>query len=152
MRTMSLVYTSRATQPVDMETLRALTEHAARKNAQLGITGLLLYGAGNFMQVLEGNPTSVNMLYDKIRKDNRHTACQRLCTHERGRRLFPDWNMGQLNLDNPELDPQSDWELIRATLSRSDAIDWHPSDPVLGWVRQFMAHNHAGGSGATHAA
>lgn len=149
MRTTSLVYTSRSTQPVDMAMLGELTEHAARKNALIGVTGLLLYGSGNFLQVLEGNSTSVRMLYDKIRKDSRHTACQLLCTHARDQRLFPDWHMGQLNLDNAAMDQQSDWELISATLSRSSAIDWQPSDPVLAWIKEFMAHNRAG---TTHAA
>lgn len=141
MRTSSLVYTSRSTRPVTMKVLQQLTEHASRKNALVGITGLLLYGSGNYLQVLEGNQASIKILYERIRKDKRHTAVELLCQHERESRLFPDWNMGQLNLDNPDMGAKSDWELISATLARSGSIDWQPADPVIAWVREFMQHN-----------
>lgn len=141
MQTSTLIYTSRATTPVTMHSLEELAEKAARKNALVGVTGLLLYGSGNYFQVLEGSQGTLKMLYERIGKDRRHTGCQLLFEHDRPARLFPSWNMGQMNLDNPANAGQNQWEIICSTLSRSGAIDWKTSDPVIGWVREFMDQN-----------
>ena len=46
-----------------------LTE-ARERNQQLGVTGLLLYKDGDFIQLLEGDKATVKALFqDSIRKD-----------------------------------------------------------------------------------
>jgi len=47
---------------------------AREKNSRLGITGMLLYKAGLFLQVLEGDSVRVRELYSKIASDERHRA------------------------------------------------------------------------------
>jgi hypothetical protein len=49
-----VVYASTALQAFTKPELQALLQEIRPKNAELGITGLLLYKDGNFMQVLEG--------------------------------------------------------------------------------------------------
>ncbi|MBX2850820.1 MAG: BLUF domain-containing protein [Phycisphaeraceae bacterium] len=137
----TLIYTSKATTPVTMESLKQMAHQAALNNAQQSITGLLLYGSGHYLQVLEGNPTSLKRLYDRISKDTRHMSCDVLYEHKRVVKLFPKWNMGQLNLESPGLNAMSQWELISSTLSQAGAVDWKDTDPVIGWVREFMEHN-----------
>jgi len=141
MRTWTLIYTSRSTQEVSSESLQELASVSSRNNAATGVTGLLLYGAGNFLQVLEGRKPVLEMLYKRICVDSRHESCELLHKGERDDRLFPNWNMGALNLDGPECEQAKEWELISRTLSQSGAIDWQETDPVLGWVRQFISQN-----------
>lgn len=148
MNTSTLIYTSRATTPVTMQSLKTLAETSARKNALVGTTGLLLYGSGNYFQVLEGNHSSIRILYERIIKDTRHSHHELLFHHKRPSRLFPDWNMGQLNLDNADMTGQSTWELISRTLARSENVDWQDGDPVVAWVREFMEHNGKGSAPA----
>lgn len=140
----TLVYTSRATGPVTMHALRRLTEASARNNAQIGVTGLLLYGSGNYLQVLEGNLTSIRILYERIRNDPRHTACQVLLEQLATSRLFPGWHMGRLNLDHPEASEQGNWDLISQSLADTGGEYMEPGNPVLGWVREFMVQNRRG--------
>jgi Sensors of blue-light using FAD. len=45
-----LVYVSSATRPFSREDLRVLLETCRKNNAELGVTGMLLYKDGNFMQ------------------------------------------------------------------------------------------------------
>ncbi len=61
-----LVYVSSATRPFSGEDLRALLATCRKNNAELGVTGMLLYKDGNFMQVLEGDEEAVRGLYEKI--------------------------------------------------------------------------------------
>jgi len=152
MRTCTLVYSSKAKIQFTDDSIRSLTEKSSCNNALSGITGLLLYGSGNFLQVLEGNNSSIHILFERIRRDPRHDDCELLFEHTRDRRLFPKWNMGLLNLDGPGYTDGGTWDHIRSTLSGAGAVNGEQTDPVIGWIRQFMAHNGGGGGLAISAA
>ena len=64
---LSIVYVSSATRLFAAEDLVALLQAARDYNARIGITGMLLYKAGNFLQVIEGDAAAVNALYEKRR-------------------------------------------------------------------------------------
>ena len=84
------------------ELLELLT-NVREKNARLGVTGLLLYDDGNFMQVLEGAKETVKALYDTITKDRRHQGYVVIDEDELPARQFSDWSMGFSNLIDPEV-------------------------------------------------
>ena len=65
-----------------------------RRNAQRGITGLLLYDAGSVFQVIEGFPEDVVRLYESIVRDPRHHFLARLSHQATCERSFGDWSMG----------------------------------------------------------
>lgn len=68
-------------------------------NRRLDITGLLLYGGGHFMQLLEGEREVIEDLFERICSDPRHHDVHRLLTFPVENRLFDDWSMSLLNLD-----------------------------------------------------
>ena len=89
-----LIYTSGATRELkDMELARLLL--AARStNAARDVSGILLYYAGSFLQVLEGEREVVEELYDRIKKDPRHERVRTLLQRTVEKRQFRDWSMG----------------------------------------------------------
>jgi Sensors of blue-light using FAD len=89
-----LVYASSAVQPFTKPELQALLEQARAKNAKLGLTGMLLYKDGNFIQVLEGDQKAVTNLAAIIERDARHKGVLILLRGTSQERLFPDWSMG----------------------------------------------------------
>jgi hypothetical protein len=89
-----LVYKSTETDSMTEAELRDLLLSARKKNADLGVTGLLLYAQGRFLQVLEGPEATVRDLYAAIRNDPRHTNVETLVTTSTSERTFPDWSMG----------------------------------------------------------
>src|SRR4028119_1894045 len=97
-----LVYVSSATRPFSREDLRVLLETCRKNNAELGVTGMLLYKDGNFMQVLEGDEGAVRGLYARIAADPRHGGEITLQQGFAEGRQFPDWSMGFRDLDSPE--------------------------------------------------
>lgn len=97
-----LVYASSATRPFSESDLSDLLATSRENNARVGITGMLLYKDGNFMQVLEGEERAVRALYGKIGIDPRHKGEITLVRGFAGGRQFPDWSMGFRDLDSPE--------------------------------------------------
>jgi hypothetical protein len=94
-----LVYISRATSSMSEEELRRLVRVSAQKNAAANITGALLYHAGWFLQVLEGDPIALSALYhDVIALDPRHVELERLSFTYSDRRAFPNWSMRSIDL------------------------------------------------------
>lgn len=100
-----LLYASRAANAVDQEALLAILRQSKGNNPALGVTGLLCFSGGIFMQALEGGRDAVNRLYLKIAADPRHTDVVLLSYEEIGERRFAGWAMGQVNMArlNPAL-------------------------------------------------
>jgi hypothetical protein len=99
------MYASRATQAVNQEELLAILRKSKANNPAVGITGVLCFSEGIYLQALEGGRSAVNKLYNRIAADPRHTDVELLCYEEIGERRFAGWSMGQVNLArlNPAL-------------------------------------------------
>lgn len=99
-----------------LPTVEEIKEYACRRNPRRGVSGMLLYGSGRFMQLLEGPERRVRETFERIRRDPRHTEVRVLCEREFPTRLFEEPSMGVLNLSEDvgaELP-----ELVRAALER----------------------------------
>ncbi|HKH09805.1 MAG TPA: BLUF domain-containing protein [Rubrobacter sp.] len=97
-----LVYVSSAVRPFSRPELEDLLATSRDNNARAGVTGMLLYKDGNFMQVIEGEEEAVRALYDKIGNDPRHRGEITLRQDFTEGRQFPDWSMGFRDLQSPE--------------------------------------------------
>lgn len=95
----TLIYGSSATHEMTETQLLDLLNTAKSNNEEVGITGMLLYKGGNFLQVLEGEKEAVESLYNKIRKDPRHKSVMTIFVRPLKERVFGDWKMGFANLD-----------------------------------------------------
>lgn len=98
-----IVYVSAATQVFSKSDLLDLLAVAHETNQRLGVTGMLLYKDGDFIQLLEGEEAVVKKLLAKICEDPRHHTVIVLLEREVPERLFPDWSMGFRDLADPEL-------------------------------------------------
>ena len=103
MALINLIYVSSGTQLFSEADLLALLERSRRNNEPVGITGMLLYHDGNFIQALEGEGQAVVATHARIAKDPRHNRLITLCKTPIEQRTFGDWSMGFRNLDSPEL-------------------------------------------------
>jgi hypothetical protein len=89
-----LVYASGASGRLEEQELKAILEVSRLNNAQLGVTGMLLYHDDCFIQALEGDRDVVEALYARIEEDQRHERIVVLYRGEARSRTFPDWTMG----------------------------------------------------------
>jgi|SRR5579859_1626174 len=98
-----IVYTSTATAPFGRTELMELLKGSVRRNTRAGITGLLLYQSGAFIQALEGEKAALTELFEKISHDPRHHRVIRLIQGPIQERNFPNSAMAFRDLDSPEL-------------------------------------------------
>jgi hypothetical protein len=96
-----IVYASTALRAFTKPDLQALLQEIRQKNTELGVTGLLLYKDGNFMQVLEGEQEILTRLISVIEHDSRHQSLVVLLRGSSEQRSFPDWSMGFRDLADP---------------------------------------------------
>jgi len=92
-----LLYASRAVDIGD-EAIASILAHSRQYNPALGITGILCYGGGVFLQAIEGGRMAVSELYGHILKDPRHKDVVLLDFEEISERRFGGWTMGTVNL------------------------------------------------------
>jgi hypothetical protein len=107
-----LVCVSTAVRLLVEKELLDLLDKSRKTNQVLGITGMLLYKEGNFMQFLEGSREKVIALMEKTRKDPRHRGVITLLQQEHTEREFPEWAMGFKNVESdslPQLPGYSDF-------------------------------------------
>ena len=114
-----LLYVSRSVNPETNDATESILTSAREHNHQNGITGVLCYGGGIYLQAIEGGRHQVNELYGYIVRDERHKDVVLLHYEEITERRFGGWTMGQVNLaklntsivlkysEKPELDPYS---------------------------------------------
>ena len=101
------------------ESISTILAQSRQYNPSCGITGILCYGGGIFLQAIEGGRLAVSELYGHIQRDKRHSDVALLQYEEITERRFSGWTMGQVNLqkinhsillkysEKPELDPYS---------------------------------------------
>jgi hypothetical protein len=95
---LQLFYASAERHPFKRPELAELLAKARRNNHALDVTGILLYHAGSFLQVLEGDEAAVGPLYEKISRDARHHRLIVLARSQVTERGFGDWSMGFVDL------------------------------------------------------
>lgn len=92
-----LLYASRAVDASPGAIDAILTQSRAH-NPACGVTGILCYGSGIFLQAIEGGRATVSELYGHIQRDPRHKDVVLLHYDEITERRFGGWTMGQVNL------------------------------------------------------
>ncbi|MDJ0979538.1 MAG: BLUF domain-containing protein [Erythrobacter sp.] len=88
-----LTYQSRAASPPSDADLDELVTRARARNNRHGVTGMLLYENGRYLQTLEGPPTGLDTIWSSIRQDERHAEIEVLTQHLVSGRLFSDWDL-----------------------------------------------------------
>lgn len=94
----NLIYMSSAVNLFTDDDLTELLRISRQNNKRSGITGMLLYNDGNFLQVLEGPPEAVRALYDRICRDPRHHNIIKLYEKPIDKPEFGQWEMAFRNL------------------------------------------------------
>jgi len=99
-----LLYVSHTSPDLTVAELDNMLTTSRRNNAMLGITGLLLYIEGGFLQILEGDERPLRELYTRVAADRRHWDVRLMLDREVPARAFVGWNMGfeRPAMDDPE--------------------------------------------------
>jgi hypothetical protein len=99
-----IIYASRALHDFSDQELVDLLLRARATNEDHDVTGMLVYAARSFLQLFEGEDGDVEVVWDRIRLDDRHTDLRVLADGPASGRQFGDWSMGFEHLDALELE------------------------------------------------
>lgn len=104
-----LIYVSSATRELSDPELDDILQVSVRRNAEAGLTGMLIYADGNFMQVLEGEEAAVRAAYARIERDPRHHHALVIDDSPVEQRDFPAWHMGFRRLTDADRREHPGW-------------------------------------------
>ncbi|MGE5548758.1 MAG: BLUF domain-containing protein [Solirubrobacterales bacterium] len=128
-----LVYLSHERRAMTRSDLHDILRASRIKNTVAGVTGVLVYDQGTFIQVLEGDAHAVGALFETIRGDRRHAGVEVLLDVETDRRTFSEWSMAFIEADS--LPPNERW----LTRSLSTPLPALGAGAVADRVRALMA-------------
>jgi hypothetical protein len=98
-----VIYASNAIDGLSESDLQHILLASQRNNAAVGLSGMLLYGHGHFIQALEGPAEGLEQMMARIGADGRHTRVRVLLSRSIEARDFAGWSMGFRRLT------ESDW-------------------------------------------
>lgn len=122
------------------ETLKEMLVNFWTNNEANGITGMMLFSDGSFLQVLEGEDDQVDALVKKIKKDSRHHSLVQIAEESISERSFGKWSMSFKAL-SPE-----EFEDLRGYINPWDpdflaALPADQQHPALGILKAFAQNS-----------
>jgi len=139
-----LIYVSAARHPFSPEELDRLLEQSRRHNGRNGLTGLLLYEDGSFLQLLEGPEDAVRTTFSRIAKDPRHHRVMTVHDVDVNERSFPNWSMGYPRLDAVGTRPEGYADFFAQAKSAEGKPAWTVAQQVVNAFRQGRWHLYVG--------
>lgn len=103
MSLIQLIYTSAAVKNMSQAELEAILETSVRNNTRDGLTGMLLYHDGSFMQAIEGDEAVVMATFHRIQQDLRHGQVFMIEQRAIPERCFSRFSMGFRKLASSDL-------------------------------------------------
>lgn len=94
-----LTYISKFSRHLAPHEIEAIETVSVRNNREIGVTGVLLAINGYFFQIIEGAADTIDRLYAKIGRDDRHADVLCLLREQDCERQYPEWNMRLINLE-----------------------------------------------------
>jgi hypothetical protein len=94
-----IIYQSKDIASFSGKELKKLLLRSRSRNGADGITGVLLFHEGTFLQALEGGEAAVKATFARIAQDSRHEEVCVLANVSRAERhrIFGEWSMGFAN-------------------------------------------------------
>jgi hypothetical protein len=98
-----LIYISTASRNITQDDLLDILTASRANNTCQHLTGMLLYGEGAFIQVLEGEADMLTQTYRAIEADSRHYNLIKMASGTIKKRNFAEWAMGFKAVNADEL-------------------------------------------------
>jgi hypothetical protein len=123
-----LVYISEESTVSSPTDLLTILKASRANNTIQNITGILLYDAGRYFQILEGAEEAITHLFRNISQDDRHSNVKLLYLEKAPARLFPNWTMNMFNLNENK---DKDLTEVKKILSQVERKEGVSADPIV---------------------
>jgi hypothetical protein len=134
-----LVYLSTAVGVLRADELDKVYLRAKANNMNAGITGLLLFYEGTFLQLLEGPAAGISALVQKLRRDKRHANLIILESGAAEDRIFPDSPMQYVPARNLSPGEKQAFSDLRQAVVARPAMVGSPAPGADNGLAAFLA-------------
>ncbi len=140
----AIAYTSSAVPGLTEASLEHLLTRARRNNEVLGVSGVLLFHDGSFLQYFEGPPEAVRQVYERIQRSPMHRDIIELIRGPIEERSFSNWLMGFTRVPESSALQMSNasW---KTRLSQANRAASAADSDGLDLLKQFWASNRGAG-------
>jgi hypothetical protein len=121
-----LVYSSEAAPDLAPAELEGMLAESRIRNKAHGITGVLVFVDGAFLQILEGEKNDVVDLMSRIDRDPRHRGVKVFYEQDVDERAFDSWSMAYLSPSAPEV---AAWAELEGATTIGDVLRSLESHP-----------------------
>ncbi len=121
-----LIYSSEAAPGLAPPELETMLAESRIRNSAHGITGVLIFVDGAFLQILEGEKADVLDLMERIEKDPRHSGIKVFYEQEVDTRAFASWSMAYLS---PRREDVAKWAELEGATTIGDVLASLGSSP-----------------------
>ena len=121
-----LIYSSEAAPGLAAAEFEAMLAESRIRNRAHGITGVLVFVEGAFLQILEGEKDDVLDLMQRIERDPRHSGIKVFYKQEVDERAFASWNMAYLS---PSVEEVSKWAELESATTIGNVLASVESNP-----------------------
>lgn len=138
---LQMLYVSGSSEQMSNDDIQKILAVSRRNNLRDGITGMLLWADGVFIQILEGEADTVRSVFRRIESDNRHRNVMVVLEQAADDRLFTQWSMGFKQLDADMAAGKKLFQISRAALADriTNADGGLFLETVLAFSRDFVA-------------
>ena len=129
----AICYISTATNNSKLVDIQNLLDSTAKYNNAHDIRGLLLYGEGNYFQILEGEKKLVEAIFVYIKKDPRHKNIIQVVGKDLNNGAFDGYKAEMVNETN-----KCDYELVREFMEQVEGLDSQTQKVVKQMLEVFV--------------
>lgn len=114
-----LIYSSEATPGLAAAELETMLAESRLRNKAHGITGVLVFVEGAFLQILEGEKDDVVDLMGRIERDPRHRGIKVFYEQEVEEPAFASWSMASIS---PSAEDVARWAALDGATTIRDVL------------------------------
>ena len=135
-----LIYCSSSSNDINSDDLKNILNTARTFNTKNDITGCLVYYKNEFVQILEGEKSMVQALYNNIIKDKRHKNTILVAQGEKVKRSFDNWSMAYYELSDDDIDNLSEKLFVDNFIAFSELVKKPTFSTIMFWstVKQLL--------------
>ncbi len=133
----AICYISNFAKGLNQNMISELIESVNLNNTKAHITGLLILKNNHFFQILEGESQKVDVLFEKIQKDKRHSGIIKLLDTEIDGKIFNDYNAGKFEI----FQKYADMKKLYLYFNWIKNADYLPAKKLIHLTTNFLKHN-----------
>ena len=129
----AICYVSTSTNNVKLVDIQKLLDTTAQYNNDHDIRGLLLYGEGNYFQIMEGEKKLVEEIFVDIKKDPRHKNIIQVVGKNLRNGAFDGYKAEMINENN-----KCDYDLVKVYMEQVEGLDTQTQRVVKQMLEVFV--------------